>query len=338
MDKNNIHDLLREKLSDDVLNFLKNTVDDYFFNSAKNVYARIPISSDINAGDVSICPYFEKDNGKVVFYYSVNCSNGKFKCPSDFLLSNRPEVNINTAMSGASRLSLSKQDLLNPYWKDDFRKKVADFILYSEDVINYIQYITKYFKNYTFTDNSVAEETFSEFDWKLASEFSKINDAVIKRFADRLDWMIIACEQQLDEDFIEKYSRYMDWTAISASQELSEIFIERHEKDIDWEMISLSQELSFSFMEKYADRLNWDYLARSQCMDDAFIEKHFEKFSKDGLKCVSRYQNISSAFIFNHGKDLDAKSILENQNISDALKAYVRNIYYSIAPSKQKKM
>lgn len=328
MYKNDIYNVLEKNLSDDVLNSLKNDVAEYFFDSYKTVYANMPIAVGIPAGDVKIHPYFGKDNSEVNFYYSVKCCNGKFKCPSDFLLSKRPKININTAMNNNLKLSLTKQDLINPLWKENFRKKVADFILGSEDVINYIQYITKYFKNYTFTENSTAEETFSDFDWKLASEFSKINDAVIKRFADRLDWIIIATERNLDEDFIEKYNNYMDWLAVSASQQLSEGFIERHKNDVDWEIISLSQELSFGFMDKYADRLNWDYIARSQCLNDSFIEKHLERFSDEGLKFVSKYQNISPAFVLKHIKQLDMDSIQENENLQASLKLYVKSAYY----------
>ena len=319
--------MVNNSLSYNVLNHLKENIFLFFKDNEYSFYRNLPISEPISAGVVSVCPYFNKDSNEINFYYAVKCANGTFKCPSDFLFLNEARCVVNTASNDNFKLYLTQSELIDESWQDNFRKKVADFIISSKDVIDYIQNITDYFKYYSFDDDAFA--TFTVSDWKIASEFSELTDSVVNRFADKLDWFIISADRELDEIFIEKYSKYMNWIDISARQTLSEGFIEKHKTDIDWDMISLSQVLSYTFIEKYADRLNWDYIARSQVLKETFIEKHFNRFSADGIDNISKYQSLSIGFIMNHLKDnLNLKYIVDNPNISTKLRDFIRSSSY----------
>jgi len=91
--------------------------------------------------------------------------------------------------------------------------------------------------------------------------------------------------------------------------------------DNDWFYISGHQYLTEHFMKCYAENLVWDRASKMQNLSEEFIIEF--KSNVDWIR-ISRYQKLSLKFIKNNIDKLNVHCLLENKNISEEVKQYIR--------------
>ena len=99
-----------------------------------------------------------------------------------------------------------------------------------------------------------------------------------------------------EEDIIEIYDN--NWYDISSHQYLTEHFMRCYEEELLWKNISEKQNLSENFILDFKSSVDWIR--------------------------ISKYQKLSFKFIKNNIEKLNVCGLLENKNISEEIKQYIR--------------
>jgi len=99
-------------------------------------------------------------------------------------------------------------------------------------------------------------------------------------------------------EFIRNNIEYLNLDQIFRNQKLSEKFIIEYISEFDWDTICERQKLSEEFITKYKYKVDWEY--------------------------ISWRQNLSLQFIKDNIDNLSLNNLLENENISEDIKEYIK--------------
>ena len=132
------------------------------------------------------------------------------------------------------------------------------------------------------------------------------------------DWSVISEYKKLTEDFITKFADMVDWTKISEHQTLSQSFIEKYSDKVNWREISFHQNLSDGFVTKFYNKLDINrVIENSSSISEDFIRSNTEKLTEYSWMKISYSRNLSEEFIREFQDKLDWDNIFEHQSLSD---------------------
>ena len=132
------------------------------------------------------------------------------------------------------------------------------------------------------------------------------------------DWSVISEYKKLTEDFITKFADFVDWTRISEHQILSESFIERFANRVNWREISVHQNLSDAFTTKFYDKLDINRVIENSCnISEDFIRDNIDNMTEYSWMTISYSRNLSEEFIREFQDKLDWDNIFDNQDLSE---------------------
>jgi hypothetical protein len=97
---------------------------------------------------------------------------------------------------------------------------------------------------------------------------------------------------------------------------LTDNFVQHFDKYLDWELLSLNYLFTVEMLRIYFHRVNWNHILKRQRFTENILMEMIPLINNCCWEVISKFQNLSEAFIDNYKDDVDWEIIFESQKVS----------------------
>lgn len=165
-------------------------------------------------------------------------------------------------------------------------------------------------------------------DLQTIAVYQTLSEKIIRMLYNRIEWSTLLSKQLIPLDIIyyivnsqnDTWSlSNADWFNIWSYQKVDCAFVTRFIDKVEWYALSTNKEMvSFDFINMFGKHIVWQEFTKHSIHEN-ILEYYTDKFDFVCWNNISRYTELSDAFMKLHLKNLDIGTLIRYQSISQTL-------------------